>query len=446
MLDQSMIDAFGRALRGPLIRPDDAGYDQARAVWNGMIDRWPALIAKCMCTQDVVGAVRFASRQRLPVAIRGGGHSVAGTSVRDDAMTIDLSAMKAVEVDPDRRTARVSPGARWADFDREAQAFGLATTGGVNSRTGVAGLTLGGGLGYLARRCGLTADNLLAAEVVTGDGEVIPASKTEHPDLFWALRGGGGGLGVVTSFEFRLHPVGPDVYTVQAFYRMADAADALGFYRELTADAPDELACYALAIHLPPVDLFPDDLHGTTALALVACYAGEVDKGRARLADLEGFGDPVARVATPMPYTALQQSVDDAAPDAARYYWKSHYLDELSDEAIETFVRHAESMPGPLSIAGLEPMGGAIARVKPTATAFPHRSAGFSLGLWSGWVDPRDDDRIVAATRDFHAAMAPHATGGMYANYLDRDDADRVRAAYGPNWDRIRELRARYGV
>ena len=442
----SMVEAFSRALRGTTLQPGDAGYDEARTVWNGMIDRRPAIIVRCLSAEDVAGAVRFAARHDLPVSVKGGGHGVAGAAVCDDGLMIDLSAMNGVEVDPETRTARVGPGARWNEFDGKAQQVGLATTGGVHSRTGVAGLTLGGGVGYLARRHGLSADNLRSAEVVVGDGEIVRASEDDNADLLWGLRGAGQGLGVVTSFEFDLHPVGPEVATVQAFHRLDDAPAALRFYRDFMADAPDALTCNALIVPAPPVEPFPEDLHGAPVLALVACYAGTVEEGRDRLSALEGYGDPVVNVAAPIAYATLQSSFDDGAPDGGRYYWKSHYLEELSDATIDTVLGDPQLLPGPLSMIGIEPLGGAVGRVEPTATAFPHRDAGFSLGIWSGWTDPSDDERVITATRDLHTAIAPHATGGMYANYAGSDDAHRTDAIYGTNADRVGELRARYGL
>jgi FAD/FMN-containing dehydrogenase len=437
----STIERFADSLRGRLVLPGDTHYDEARAVWNGMIDRRPAMIARCKSAADVMAAVDFAREQDIQLSVKAGGHNVAGKAICDDGLVIDLSAMNSVRVDPNTQTARVGPGATWADFDREAQAFGLATTGGVDSRTGVAGLTLGGGIGYLARKYGLAIDNLLAVDVVTADGELRPASQEENPDLFWALRGGGGNVGVVTSFEFQLHEVGPEVLTAQIFYSFEDAEAVLRFYREFTAEAPDELACYAMVVHVPPVAPFPEAAHGQIAVALVACYAGSIADGEAVLAPLKGFGEPLLKAVTPMPYATLQQSFDAGAPDGGRYYYKSQILDELSDQAIKTIVDQVEPLPGPFTMAGIEPMGGAINQVEATATAYPHRDAAYNFAVWAGWSDPKDDEEIIDWTRGFHQAMAPHATGGAYANYLAADDADRMKEAYGQNYRRLVEIK-----
>jgi len=444
MLDRSAIDEFRRSLSGSLLLPENADYDEVRSIWNGMIDRRPALIARCLLADDVVTAVRFARAQELGVSVRCGGHSVSGKSVCDAGLMIDLSQMNTVSIDPEAKTARVEGGAMLGDFDAAAQKFGLATTAGMVSETGVGGLTLGGGVGYLARRFGLTSDNLLGADLVTATGEQIRASTTENQDLFWALRGGGGNFGIATAFEFRLHEVGPQVLVGQAFYPLDDATEVLRFYRDLTSDAPDELASYALAVNVPPVDPFPDEHQGNPAIAIVSCFSGDLEEGKQVLAPLEAFGDPILRFVQPMPYTALQQAFNDGVPDGQRYYWKSHFHRELSDEAIHTFVEHVTSLPGPFSIVGFEPMGGAINRVNPTATAFPHRSAQFGLGIWSGWIDPADDDAAIAWTRKLHKAMTPFSTGGVYSNYLDQDEDGSASAAFADNLERLRGVKAKY--
>lgn len=441
MLQETTIEQFANTLRGRLILPEDAEYDESRAVWNGIIDRRPALIARCQGTADVMAAVNFARENDLPVTIKAGGHNVAGKAVGQNSLVIDLSAMKGVQVDSRAQTARVEAGATWADVDRETQAFGLATTGGVDSRTGVAGLTLGGGIGYLARRFGLTIDNLLAADVVTADGDLRRASEEENPNLFWSLRGGGGGVGVVTSFEFQLHEVGPDVLVAQIFHPFQAAGEALRFYRDFSAGAPRELACYAMFVHVPPVAPFPEAFHGQIALALVACYSGSIAEGKTVLAPLKEFGTPLLNAVQSMPYTALQQSFDAGTPDGARYYYKSQYLNKLTNGAIETIVDHIEPLPGSFSIVGIEPLGGAIGDVAETATAFAHRDAAYNFSVWAGWGDAADDEAIIHWARRFHEAMASHAGSGVYANYLDRDDEQRMREAYGRNYQKLVEVR-----
>ncbi len=436
----STIDALARRFDGELVQPEDPTYDEARAVWNGLIDRRPAVIARCLSTTDVQVAIRYARQHDLPISVRGGGHNVAGTSVCDDGVVIDMGEMRSVKVDPATRTARVAAGARWADLDAATQAHGLAVTGGVDSRTGVAGLTLGGGVGFLARKHGLTIDNLLAVDLVTADGRSVRASEDENPDLFWALRGGGGNVGVVTTFEFRLHELGPEVLTAQVFHRYEDAEDVLRFHRDLMAEAPDELACSAAVVHVPPVEPFPEGLHGAPAVAQIGCYVGDVEEGRAHLDPIGSFGDPILAAVTPMPYTALQQSLDAGTPDGARYYWKSNFLSGLSDEAITTLVKAAEPLPGPFSMIGIESLGGAVNRVPTSATAWPHRDATFNLGIWAGWTDDADDEECRRWAREVHAAMEPFAADGAYVNYLDADDQDRLGEAYGEHIGRLRDI------
>lgn len=444
MLDLTTTDRFAATLRGRLIKPGDPDFEERRRVWNGMVDRHPALIVHCLGTADVVAAVDFARSHALAVSVRGGGHGVAGKAVCEGGLVIDLSAMNDVHVDPKTKVARVGPGARWGELDHETQAFGLATTGGTDSRTGVAGLTLGGGVGHLARSFGLAVDNLRAAEVVLADGRAVVASETEYADLFWALRGGGGNYGVVTSFEFQLQELGPEVMTAQVFLPMEDAAEGLHCYRDFMARAPDEVACYALFANVPPVEPFPIEKHGTTTLAMVACHSGPLDRAEQALAPLTAVGDPMLAVVAPMPYVTLQQSFDAGAPDGARFYWKSHYLAELSDEAIALLVDRVDPLPGPYSNVFIEPMGGVIARVDGAATAFPHRQASFNFGIGSGWEHPEHDDAAIRWTRALHETMTPYSTGGVYANYLDRDDDDRVGAAFGANLDRLQAVKAVY--
>ena len=437
-------DGLAAELRGSVILPGDQGYDEARAVWNAMIDQRPALIARCVDADDAAVAVAFGRRHGLPIVVRGGGHSVAGKSSCDGGLVIDLSSMNGVEVDADARIARVGPGARGADLDTAAQSAGLATTGGTDSTTGVIGLTLGGGMGFLARRYGLAADNLLGADVILADGTRVHASETEHPDLFWALRGGGGAFGIVTGIELQLHPLGPQLMVAQAFHPFSGAPDALRFYREFSADAPDEVGCFALAVNVPPVEGFPEESHGTTALALAASYAGPLDEGERALGPLVEFGSPIFSFLQPMEYAVLQQSFDAAFPGGQRYFWKSQYLTGMPDEAIETFAAHADPLPGAFSAAYFETLGGAFGRVDPSATAFPHRSAPFNLGVSAGWADAATDEAAIGWTRTFHEAMTPYGTGGVYANYAGADDLGRLRAAYGDNFERLRQVKERY--
>ncbi|HUF01085.1 MAG TPA: FAD-binding oxidoreductase [Gaiellaceae bacterium] len=436
-------ERFAGMLRGQLIRPGSRSYDETRALWNGMIDRRPVLVARCAGTADVIACVDFARGQDLALSVRGGGHGVAGKAACDGLM-IDLSHMRDVHVDAKARVARVGGGSTWGTVDHETQAFGLAVTGGVDSRTGVGGLTLGGGIGYLARAHGLTIDSLLSAEVVLADGSMVTASATENPDLFWALRGGGGGFGIVTTFEFQLHAVGPEVMTAQVFHGMDGAAEALAFYRDFMSTAPDEAACYPLFVNVPPVDPFPPQHHGKTALVFVGCHAGSLEDGEEALRPLGEFGAPFFSAIAPMPYATLQSSFDAGAPDGGRFYWKAHYLDELSDALIDLLVERVDPLPGPYSNVFVECLGGAVARVSSDATAFPHRDVPFSLGVSSGWADAAEDERAIAWTRSLFEATAPHASGGVYVNYLDRDEDDRIAAAYGANLPRLEGVRRMY--
>lgn len=437
-------DQLRSALRGDLIRPDDAGFEDARRVWNGMIDRYPSGVAYCGGTADVIACVDFARSADLPLTVRGGGHSVAGKAVRDGALLIDVSRMNSVNVDPKSRAARVGAGATLGTVDHETQAFGLAVTGGVDSRTGVGGLTLGGGVGYLARSFGLTIDHLLSVEIVLADGRAVMANTDEHPDLFWALRGGGGNFGVVTSFDFTLNDLGPQVMSAQVFYPMDQAANALRSYRDFMLEAPADVGCYALFVNVPPVDPFPKRFHGGTTLALVGCHAGDLEQGEADLAQLAEFGKPLFAAVAPMDYTALQSSFDAGAPDGGRYYWRAQYMDGLPDAAIDSLVGRVDPLPGAYSNVFIEALGGAVAEVPPAATAFPHRGSPFSFRISSGWAAEADDEGAIAWTRDLYDSMRGHSSGGVYSNYLDQDEPDRVDEAYGSNLRRLREVKAVY--
>jgi len=444
MLKVSSLEQLSNSMNGRLITSTSPEFDTERKVWNGIADARPSAIACCEGTADVIAALDFSRTHQLPVTIRGGGHSVAGKAVAEGALMIDLSRMRSVHVDPAARTVRVGGGATWGTVDHETQAFGLAVTGGIDSRTGVAGLTLGGGVGFLSRAYGLTIDHLESADVVLADGRLLTASETKNPDLFWALRGGGGNFGVVTSFKFRLNALGPEVMTAQVFHTMDSAADALTFYRDFMAEASDKTSCYAMFINMPPVKPFPKDLQGSTTFALVACHAGPLDEGEVALAPLAAFGSPTLAVVAPMPYAAFQSGFDEGTPDGARYYWKAQYMDELTDEAITQLVTEVDPLPGPFSNVWIDPMGGAIATVEATATAFPHRNARFGLGISAGWIDPNNDEASIAWVRSLHQKMRPHTASGIYSNYLDHDDADRVEAAYGVNLRRLQEIKAKY--
>jgi FAD/FMN-containing dehydrogenase len=444
MADANGFDALGEKLGGRLVRPDDGDYDAVRSVWNGMIDRRPAAIAQCRTREDVVHSLEFVRAERLPLSVRCGGHGVAGSAVCDGGLMIDLSPMNHVRVDPDSKTATVAGGAQLGELDRATQAHGLAVTAGVDPTTGVGGLTLGGGTGFLARKLGLTIDSLVGAEIVLADGSVVEASESEHPDLFWAIRGGGGNFGIVTRFDFKLHEIGPQLATAQIFYPFGSAGKVLRQYRDFMAEAPDEVGCFALLVPLPPLEAFPSELHGKTALAIVASYAGDVERGEQLLEQLASFAEPLAAIMQPMAYVDLQSAFKDAAPAGQRYYWKAHFVNEVPDDLIELVIDRARELPGSFSNTFFEPMGGAIARVGETETAFANRDAQFIISMSAGWSDPAKDEELIALTRDFFDAVAPYATGGVYTNYMDFDEKERVRTAYGENYERLRKVKARY--
>jgi FAD/FMN-containing dehydrogenase len=431
-LDDAAVRALRASLRGDVLSPDSGGYDAARRVWNGMIDKRPALIARCAGVADVLAAVTFARTHGLPVAVRGGGHNVAGHAVCDGGLVIDLSRMKDIRVDPAARTARAEPGVTWGEFDRATQAFGLATTGGTAPSTGIAGLTLGGGLGWLMRRHGLTCDNLVAAEVVTADGRLLTASAEEHTDVFWGLRGGGGNFGVVTAFTYRLHPVAT-VLAGMVLHPLAQAAAVLRFYREFVRKAPDELTT-AAALFTPP--------GGEPVVALIPCYCGDPADGERVLAPLRAFGSPLGDSVRPMAYCEVQAMLEAEA--GLQQYWKANFYRDLPDDLIAALVARFAVVPSPLSAVAILHLGGAAGRVEPEATAFAHRASGFDLHITSTWADPAEAGPNVAWTRALSDALQPFALAETYVNFLGEEGIDRVRAAYGANYDRLVALKQYY--
>ena len=445
LLDQEAVEAFGASLRGPLLRPGDAGYDEARKVFNLMIDRRPALIAQCAGSADVIAAVNFARERELLVAVRGGGHHVAGNAVCDGGLVIDLSHMKGLRIDPLRRTARAEPGLTWGELNHDLQTFDLGATGGYISITGIPGLTLGGGFGWLVRKHGLAMDNLLSVDIVTADGQLRTASPTEHPDLFWGVRGAGSNLGVVVSFEFQVHPVGT-VLAGPVIYPLAKAPEVLRFYREYSRAAPDELTSGALFFSMPPAPFVPPELHGERVIAIPVCYAGPIEDGEQVLRPLREFGSPLADFVEPMPFGVAQLSADFLWPPGYRQYWKSSFLTALSDLAIETMVGHFANVPSPLTVIVVDHLGGAVSRVGPDETAFPHRAWPYNLLISSAWADPADSERNIRWTREFYAAMEPQLAQAIYSNYMYLGDESEQRAdqVYGQNSQRLAQLRAKY--
>ena len=421
--------------RGDLITADDSRYDQARLVWNAMIDKRPAIIARPRSADDVIAAVQVARSFNLPIAVRGGGHSVAGRCVCDDGLVIDFADMKAIHVDPVAKIARAEPGLRWTEFDRETQAVGLATTGGTIGDTGIAGLTLGGGFGWLEGKFGMTVDNLIAADVVLADGRLVRATSDEHADLFWAIRGGGGNFGVVTAFEYRLHAVGPLITGGLVVHPFARAKEALTFVGDFLRTAPDELVAAAVLMTGPD---------GQKACGIAAAHPGDPAEGGPLVAPLKQFGPPVMDVIGPMPYLALQSLIEAAMPPNVLNYWKAEFLRDLSEDVIDVAVDAFGRVPSPMSSILFFPIRGAASRVAPDATAFPHRR-GYHVGIYSLWRDRAENDPNIAWVRETWKAMQPFVSGGVYVNELGDDDGvDRVQMAYGPNYDRLQQIKAKY--
>ena len=446
----TMVDELREQVRGVVITPDDDGYEQARRVYNAMIERRPALVVRCANAGDVMSAVRFAGEHDLDLAVRGGGHSVPGFGTCDGGVVIDLSGMRGVRVDPVNRTARAEGGATWGDFNAATHAFGLATTGGIVSTTGVSGLTLGGGIGYLSRACGLSCDNLVSADVVTADGRFLVASEQEHPDLFWALRGGGGNFGVVTSFEFRLHPIEfrlhpiKDIYGGPIFFELRDGGDVLRFYREFIADAPEELGAFPAFQIAPPLPFIPEDRHGDTFIGIVACWAGPLEQGERAVEPIRQVAPVVAEFVGPMPYPALNSAFDELVPPGLQHYWKANFVTELSDEIIEAHLAHGPKVPAVSSTMHIYPINGACHRVAPDATAFAYRDANFATVIAGMWPDPTDNDANTDWVRSYYDATAPYSEEGGYINFMGGDDQDRIRANYRGNYERLVAVKREY--
>ena len=427
-----------KTFTGQLLQPNDPGYDEARKVHNGLIDKRPALIARCRGVADVIDAVNLGHDLGLEVAVRGGGHNVAGRATVDNGLMIDLATMKGIHVDSSRKTVRAQGGVTWAELNRETQLHGLAVTGGVVSTTGIAGLTLGGGIGWLMSKYGLALDNLVSVDLVLADGRVVTASNNDNADLFWAVRGGGGNFGVATSFEYGLHPVGPTITGGIVAHPIDHARDALRFFRDCTASLPDELTVVAGLIHAP-------DGSGSKLAGMVACHCGSLDAGEAAMRPLKGFGSPVLDALAPMPYCQLNGMLDAGYPKGAFNYWKSSFLAQLSNDAIDIIVESFARCPTPMCQILIEYLHGAATRVGVGDTAFPVRAEGYNFLVLGQWTDRAISDRCIAWTRQTYADMAPFFATARYVNYLDEDDlGDPVAAAYGPNYRRLQQLKAKY--
>ncbi len=443
---EDAVEDLKQQIQGDVLLPSDDDYDQARKIWNGMIDKHPALIVRCTGPADVIDAVKFARTHDILVSVRGGGHNVAGNALVDNGMVIDLSRMRGIHVDSKSRTARAQPGATLGELDRETQVFGLAVPSGIVTTTGIAGLTLGGGFGWLARKHGLSADNLISVDMVTAEGELITVDKTEHEDLFWGLRGGGGNFGIVTSFEYELQSIGPTVLGGMLLHPLEDAPEFLRFYRDFIADAPDELAVAPILRLAPPAPFLPKEVHGKPVVGIVVLYAGEIEKGEKLIAPLREYGTPLVDGIGPKPYRVLQSLLDSSARPGVNYYIKSEFIPALSDDVIDTLVEHASKITSPLSVIAGFHLGGAVSRIDEDATAYSHRDAAYSLLIQGAWIDSNESEKHIQWTREFWQALQPFSSGGAYVNFQSRDEGeDRVKDTYGTaKYERLSKLKKKY--
>lgn len=446
ILEQQIIDEFVAGFQGAVILSGDDEYNETRKIWNGMIDKYPALIAQCTGPADVIHAVNFARNNGLEVSVRGGGHNVAGSSLVDDGLVIDLSLMKGVHIDPNTRTAHVQPGVRWGEFDREAQVFGLAVPGGLISDTGVAGLTLGGGFGWLSRKYGFSADNLISLDVVMADGRLVTASETQNADLFWGMRGGAGNFGIAVGFEFQLHAVGTQVLAGSIIYRLEDASDVLRFFRDFSIDAPRELGSFVVFRTAPDAPFIPHDVVGKPVLAVIPTYIGDIETGKEVLKPLLEFGSPIFNGVSVKNYVAHQQAFDAGQPTGHRYYWKSEYIHEIADSAIDTLVHYASMMTSPSARLAMFQLGGAIQDRDEFSMAVSHRHTEYVIGINTGWTNAADDEKEISWTRNLWQEIRQYSNGGVYVNFLSQGEGqERVQAAYGERKHaRLVELKNRY--
>jgi FAD/FMN-containing dehydrogenase len=437
------IEQLRQSVRGAVITAEDDGYEDARRVHNAMIDKRPRVVVRPANAGDVIAAVDFARENELDLAVRGGSHSVPGLGTCDDGVVVDLSSMRGVRVDPGRQTARAEGGATWGDFNAATYPFGLATTGGIISTTGVGGLTLGGGIGYLARGLGLSCDNLISADVVTADGRLLIANDKENEDLFWALRGGSGNFGVVTSFEFRLSPV-KDIYGGPIFFELDRASDVLRFFREFIVDAPEQLGGFPAFQIAPPLPFIPETRHGEPFVAIVACWAGPLDEGKRAIQPFRDVAPIVAELVGPMPYPTLNSAFDGLVPPGLQHYWKANFNKELTDAAIEGHLQHAPKLPAVNSTVHLYPINGACHRIGPDETAFAYRDATFATVIAGMWPDPAQNEANIQWVRDYYQATAPHSEPGGYINFMSEDDQGRIEANYRGNYGRLVETKRKY--
>lgn len=439
-----MLEQLKTEVRGQVVLPENPMYDEVREIWNAMIDRRPAVIVQCAEADDVPPAISFARKNGLEISIRGAGHNIAGNSVCDDGVTIDLSTMRNVRIDAQKRRAYVQPGATLGDFDKAAQLEGLATPVGINSTTGIAGLTLGGGFGWLTRKYGMTVDNLVSAEAIAADGHEIRASESENSDFFWALRGGGGNFGVVTEFEFALHPVGPEILAGLIVFPFSQAKQVLTRYRTFVESAPEELNVWAVLRKAPPLPFLPESVHGQEVVLLPVFYVGDIAEGKKLIEPIRRFGDAYGEHVGAQPYVEWQQAFDPLLTRGARNYWKSHNFTELRDGALDEIVKFAGKLPSPQCEIFIGCIAGAANRVSADATAYYHRDAKFVLNVHGRWDDAVHDEICIAWAREFFRSSAPYASAGTYVNFMTAEEGDRVAAAYGANYNRLVQIKKRY--
>jgi FAD/FMN-containing dehydrogenase len=443
-LGNEKIDKLKNVIAGRIVVSNDADYDEVRSIWNAMIDRRPAVIVQCANAADVKHALSFAKENKLEISIRGAGHNIAGSSMNDDGLVIDFSKMTTVRVDPDKKRAYAEPGATLGDFDMATQEHGLATPLGINSTTGVAGLTLGGGIGWLTRKYGMTVDNLISVNIITADGKELRANENENPDLFWAIRGGGGNFGIVTEFEFKLHPVGPEVLAGLIVFPLAQAKKVLLQYQKFAETAPEELNVWVVLRHAPPLPFLPEDVHGTEVLVLAVCYAGDIKEGEKLIQPLHGFGDPHGVHIGAQPYADWQKAFDPLLTPGARNYWKTHNFINLSDGVLEKMIEYAGKMPSNQCEIFIALIDGAANRVSADDMAYGNRDVRFVLNVHGRWDSPGDDESGVSWAREFYKASAPYASSGAYVNFMTDEEGDRVASAYGTNYKRLVKIKSKY--
>ncbi len=443
-IEKAKVEEFKKQFGGDVVLPDDPSYDEVRQIWNAMIDRKPGMIARCKTAEDVVQSVNFARDNNLLVSVRGGGHNIAGNAVCDDGLMIDLSLLNEVQVFPTAQKAIVGPGCTLGDIDSKTQNYGLAMPVGINSTTGIAGLTLGGGFGWLSRKFGMTVDSLVSANVVTADGRQVLASESENEDLFWALRGGGGNFGIVTQFEFQLHPVGPDLLSGLIVFPFSQAKSVISQFAKFTETAPEELSVWLVSRQAPPLPFLPESVHGKEVVVLAICYAGDPEEGEKLIAPLRSFGEPYGEHVGVQPFAAWQQAFDPLLTPGARNYWKSHNFSELSEGVIDAAIEFAGKLPSPHCEIFIASLGCVASRPDPESMAYSSRDAAYVLNVHGRWESASEDQSCIAWAREFFEKTKPFASGGAYINFLTQDEADRTESAYGPTFDRLQEIKKKY--